>query len=239
MKLFGLGPFIDSGELLFRTLSVKEQMTSLSDPRILRAAEGADVFLDTAIRFMDGDENSAAEQRAFSASLFALLGAGARSVTGLHHSPKGAENQPVMTLDNTLRGTSELGAMLGTAWGTRRVVEDTTQLYVQNIKPRDFEPVGAFLLEGRPHINKTGDFVMVARPGDAGALKNCMPGEGPRREGRPPVVLLETGQKILELAKAGKTNQEMADAVGISLASLKRYKQEQHIGQYKRTGSKP
>jgi len=53
-----------------------------------------------------------------------------------------------MNLENALRGTNELGAMLSTAWGTKLVDQETTRLYVQNLKPRDFDPVGAFTLEG-------------------------------------------------------------------------------------------
>jgi hypothetical protein len=49
------------------------------EKRILRAAEGADVFWDTAVRFMEGDENSSTEQRVFARNLFTVLSAGART----------------------------------------------------------------------------------------------------------------------------------------------------------------
>ena len=42
--------------MLIQTLSSREQI-SLGDPRLHKAAEGADVFLDTAVRFMNGSEN--------------------------------------------------------------------------------------------------------------------------------------------------------------------------------------
>src|SRR5215472_11922164 len=44
VKLFRLERFVQSGELLLRSLSVKEP-AAITDPRILRACEGADVFL--------------------------------------------------------------------------------------------------------------------------------------------------------------------------------------------------
>jgi len=115
LKLFRLGSFVKSGELLYRTLGAKESV-QITDKRILKAAEGADVFLDTAVRFMDGEENSASDQRIFAQNLFSLLSAGARSVVGLHHAPKSFAEASYMTLENCLRGTSELGAMLSTAW---------------------------------------------------------------------------------------------------------------------------
>jgi Bifunctional DNA primase/polymerase, N-terminal/AAA domain len=93
LKAFRLLPFIKSGQLLIRSLSAPE--VPLMDPRILRAAEGADVFLDTAVRFMEGEENSSSEQRVFAKNLFTLLRTGARTVTGLHHSPKFAKGAGV------------------------------------------------------------------------------------------------------------------------------------------------
>src|SRR2546428_7175149 len=86
IKLFRLLPFVQSGDLCIRSLSAPD--VPLMDKRILKAAEGADVFLDTAVRFMEGEENSSTEQRVFAKNLFTLLSAGARTVVGLHHSPK-------------------------------------------------------------------------------------------------------------------------------------------------------
>jgi hypothetical protein len=76
------------GEKLFvRTLS-KGPAPLLDDPAIVKAAKGADVFLDTVSRFATGDENAAADVKNFSAQLFGMLEAGARSVWAAHHSPK-------------------------------------------------------------------------------------------------------------------------------------------------------
>lgn len=218
IKLFRLMPFIKSGQLLVRSLSAPD--APLMDTRILRAAEGADVFLDTAIRFMEGNENSSSEQRVFAKNLFAVLSAGARTVTGLHHSPKSFVDAPVMTLENALRGTNELGAMLSTAWGTKRVSEKTVQLYIQNIKPRDFEPVRAFILEGRPHIDQTGDFQMIARPGRAGDLRQY---QGQSQGGRPRLISDESAVVVRRMLSEGKSHQEIARAVDVSRFTVSRF----------------
>jgi hypothetical protein len=216
IKLFRLLPFVKSGELCIRTLSSPD--VPLMDPRILRAAEGADVFLDTAVRFMEGEENSATEQRVFAKNLFTLLSAGARTVVGLHHSPKFSKKAETMNLENALRGTNELGAMLSTAWGTKLVDQETTRLYVQNLKPRDFDPVGAFTLEGRPHIEQTGDFRMVDLPGAAGELKDYQPTKG--------LVDPDAGREIVRLHAAGRSIREIAGEVKLSKSVVGRFVRE-------------
>src|SRR4029077_16858091 len=107
LKTFHLEEHIRDGRLFYRTLSAEGQL-SLTDPRLLEAVKGADVFLDTAIRFMVGDENSAAEQKLFADNLFGLQRAGARTVTGAHHSPKSFGKENFMTLENVLRGSGDI-----------------------------------------------------------------------------------------------------------------------------------
>jgi hypothetical protein len=216
LKLFRLLPFVKSGELCIRSLSAPD--VPLMDPRILRAADGADVFLDTAVRFMEGEENSATEQRVFAKNLFTLLSAGARTVVGLHHSPKFSKKADTMNLENALRGTNELGAMLSTAWGTKLVDQETTRLYVQNLKPRDFDPVGAFTLEGRPHIDLTGDFKMVDLPGAAGELKDHQPTKG--------LIDPSAGREITRLLGLGKSVREIAAEVKLSKSVVGRFVKE-------------
>src|SRR5262245_20089822 len=105
LKTFGLTRYVE--ERLFpRTLSMPGELP-LTDPRLKEAVKGADVFLDTAIRFMTGDENSAAEQKIFADTLFGLQRAGARTITGAHHSPKSFGTQMSMTLENVLRGSGD------------------------------------------------------------------------------------------------------------------------------------
>ena len=78
-----LGPFTDRlkkiglldyvGESLFyRTLSADGHLT-LNAPELQPALPGSVVILDTAIRFLEGDENSSQDVRAFADGIFALL----------------------------------------------------------------------------------------------------------------------------------------------------------------------
>jgi hypothetical protein len=102
------------------------------------------------VRFISGDENASAEQKSFAQNLFALLRAGARSVTGLHHAPKSFEKESYITLENVLRGSGDIGAMLSTCWGLRQIDKDKNRIYVANCKPRDFDPVTISSSRGVP-----------------------------------------------------------------------------------------
>ena len=170
LELFGLMPFVRSERLMVRTLS-KGPTPCLSDPRILAAAKDSHVYLDTAVRFSEGEENSSGDnQRGLATDIFALLGAGARQVIGAHHSPKPFARETVMTLENVLRGSGDIGAMLSTAWGIKQIDTDQNIIHIENIKPRDFQPPGPFQLIGRPWINDTGDFRMHKKPNYCGTL---------------------------------------------------------------------
>jgi transposase-like protein len=215
LRLFGLMPFVESGSLLVRSLGSPD--VPLTDDGILNAAEGADVFLDTAVRFMEGDENSSSEQKVFTGNLFALLNAGARDVIGLHHSAKGASGVSDMTLENTLRGSGEIGAMLSTAWGLRQVDGAKNQIYVANLKARDFDTVGPFVLEGRPWIDQTGDLKMVHLPGQAGRMSDHA-----GRSSVSPDALNE----IARLRKGGKSVREIAEETGLSKSVVGRQLKE-------------
>jgi hypothetical protein len=69
-----------------------------------------------------------------------------------------------MTLENMLRGTGDMGAMCDTAYGLQCLNAETVELKVQCIKPRDFEPVPPFHIQGRPYIDELGDFAMLTEP---------------------------------------------------------------------------
>lgn len=184
LKLFRLTDFVRDGKLFYRTLSVEEKI-SITDPRILEAAGAADVFLDTAVRFMEGDENNTAEQKIFAKNLFALLRAGARTVTGLHHAPKYFEKSDYVSLENVLRGSGDIGAMLATCWAIVQTNKETNELFIENTKPRDFKPCEPFLVQGRPFIDETGDFKMMSPPGLAGTLNANKARNGGKVGGRP------------------------------------------------------
>jgi len=172
LKLFGLDKHVrgpGKGRLFCRTISVDSQNLTLDDIRLRHAIDGGHVFLDTAVRFMSGDENSASEQRQFATTLFQLLAAGAKTITAAHHAPKGSEGiQPDrMTLETILRGTGELGAMVATCWALKQTDKQSNQIYIKNVKARDFESVGDFAIQGRPAIDQEGNFRLVSKPGTA------------------------------------------------------------------------
>ncbi len=179
IKLFRLEEHVREDRLLIRTLSSPEQV-QLTDPRILKAVEGADVFLDSVIRFTVGSENDAENIRLFSDVLFRLLHGGARTITGCHHSPKSFETAQSMSLENILRGSGDLGAMVSTVWGIRQVDAVRNRIYVENCKPRDFQPCAPFVIEGRPHLDSCGQFAMSALPGEAEELRSYLQQKGGR-----------------------------------------------------------
>ncbi len=120
MKAFELDDptkFIDPDMFLCRTFSMGPKL-ELDDSRLLKFVEGRVVILDTACRFTAAkDENSSADNQVLAESCFNLLKAGARSVIGLHHAGKGFETKDRMTLENVLRGSGDIGAMLGACYG--------------------------------------------------------------------------------------------------------------------------
>ena len=201
LKLFriydALAPNDD--RLLVRTLS-KGPTPCLSDPRILFAAKGAHIILDTAVRFAEGDENSATEMaRGLANDIFALLGSGARSVIAAHHSPKPFARENTMRLENVLRGSGDVGAMLTTAWGVKQIDSASNILHIENIKPRDFQPCGPFQIIGRPFIDETGDFRILKRPGGCGSLSDEQ--EPERDRGGAPIQAREARAANIELLR--------------------------------------
>lgn len=170
LKRFHIYHYLEEGRLLVHTLS-KGLSPALSDPRILEAAKDAYVFLDPIIRFEEGNENEAVDnQRGLATDIFALLGAGARAVIAAHHAPKNFAKETVMTLENMLRGTGDIGAMVATAWGTKQLDAEKNIIHIENLKARDFEPGGPFQIIGRPYINEEGDFRIHKKPGECGSL---------------------------------------------------------------------
>ena len=95
------------GGLFVQTLSSLTKL-ALDDPRLFEAVKDADVFVDPLIRYIDGDENNAGEQRILSNKLLNLLGCAARSVWVAHHSPKAFKDVKDITTQNVLRGQASL-----------------------------------------------------------------------------------------------------------------------------------
>jgi hypothetical protein len=175
------------GRLLVRTMS-QGPAIPLSDPELLKAAKDATVYLDTAIRFMQGDENSAGDnQRGLATDIFRLLNAGAKVAPFAHHSGKAFRKEEVMTLENVMRGTSDLGAMCAAVWGVKQIDETLNVVHVQCVKARDFSPCGAFQLIGRPrpgqsYIESEGDFRLHKSPEECGSLADEQPPPPGNRE---------------------------------------------------------
>ena len=138
LRTLGLMDFV--GKSLFCRTGSKDGDFTLTDPVLFEALPGAVVFLDTAIRFLDGDENSAQDVRKFADVLFKLIRAGAESVVMLHHTRK--EQGDSMTLETAMRGSGDMGAFLVSCWGTR--LQDPAHPYqsesfLSNLKQRDFQ----------------------------------------------------------------------------------------------------
>jgi hypothetical protein len=214
---------LQAGRLFCRTLSAQGRL-SLTDPLLLQAVKGADVFLDTAVRFMDGDEDTE-NSRIFADALFGLQRAGARTITGAHHSPKSFGKENFMTLENVLRGSGDLGAMLATCWGLCQVDAGSNRIFVQNVKARDFQPCEPFIIQGRPSIDQTGYFELTEPPGFAGDLSDHKSAD--RKAGRP--ENRQKGEKQVEarrLRDQGMSYRDISDALDIKVGTLHRWLRE-------------
>jgi hypothetical protein len=176
----------DSSMFLCRTL--RDGVMKLTDRRLLDAVSELRpvVFLDSAIRFISGDESSASENAMGLANgVFELLRLGAPAVQCLHHSPKFAGKEFTMTLENVLRGTGDFGAMCDSVWGLensrrrkgsrwdREYAEESKQLTritMGCVKARDFEPAEQLVIQGKPYIDEKGDFEIISQDGVSKSL---------------------------------------------------------------------
>jgi hypothetical protein len=170
---------------------------------------------------MGGSENDAESSRLFAEMLFKVLASGARTVTGAHHAPKGFESQDRMTLEGVLRGSGDIGAMLCTCWGIRQVDAATNRIYVENLKPRDFQPCEPFVIEGRPWLDSTGSFKLLEAPGTAGELRDYL-----KREGRGAPSTTNKGEKLqraIEMRDTGSSLREIAASIGVSKSAVSKW----------------
>lgn len=151
----------------FLCRTMKDGILKLDHPLLKEAIKALRpvVFLDTAIRFATGEENSStANSTGLADAIFELLKAGAQAVIGLHHSPKSSADK-FPSLENTLRGSGDIGAMCDSVYNLKCENQETLELRVTAVKARDFEPVPPFHIQGRPFINENGDFGMLLSPG--------------------------------------------------------------------------
>lgn len=233
LKLMGLYEDVERGRLLVRTLS-KGPAPDLEDKRILWAVKGSMVVADTAIRFVEEgiSDNSASEiANSLSNDLLGLLRAEARVVLALFHAIKGAKAAEVMNLENMIRGTGELGAILATAWGLKQIDEHSALTYVQNLKARDFEACGPFELVMRPSISDMHDITMLKTPNETGPLYEEQPDMNPRnnaqkREGKAANIALYKSWIEKEPELSTQEIRERFNELGITVkdATIRGYK---------------
>src|SRR5207244_4368521 len=94
----------------------------------------------------------------------------------MQHRSKGSKKE-ALSLENALRGTTDFGAMADCVWAIEHArapenykgdkeaytkeSENLTRLYLECVKPRDMDPADPFVIQGRPHIDTHGDFVVL------------------------------------------------------------------------------
>jgi AAA domain len=170
------------GRLYLQTLS-KGRKIALTDPLLLELAKGADIFVDTAVRYLEGDENSVKDVRVLTENILNLLAVGARSVWVAHHAPKGFENASTMSLQNMFRGSGEFGAALTNAYGVCTEEEATTKLRFHSIVGRDLDQlIPDMILQGRPWLSETGNFKVVETNAAPFNRKAGAPGDSKKQQ---------------------------------------------------------
>ena len=193
----------------FYCQTVQDGAIDLDDSTLLQAIRDMRpaVILDTAIRFQTGDEQSSTEQaQGLGTKFFRLIREGAQLVICMHHRKKDAgDTEP--TLENTLRGTGDFGAMADCVWCVEHAKQKKgkswdeeytkdskalTRLALTNVKSRDMVDLAdPFVIQGRPHIDQKGDFVVLT--------------DSPEPAGRSHGQRKRRIKQVLDLAKVGST----------------------------------
>jgi hypothetical protein len=164
LKLMRLDQFL--GKTLFVRTS-KLGVPDLLDDEVLEACAGADVYFDSLIRFLDGDENKSETIKNFSKKLFPIADL-ARSVHVAHHTQKEFENAEKMDM-SMFRGSGDISAFLSNGYGLMKLDEATLRVYAKMVFTRDIEEEPEpWLYEGKPHIGESGDLKFV---GEADSLR--------------------------------------------------------------------
>jgi len=179
-RLEGLGlmPYVGDS-LLCRTLNEQGKLW-LDDPALRPFLPDSVVFLDTAIRFMDGSENDSGDMQRFSEQIFGLLRDGAACVVVLHHSRKTGKDGGELSLDACMRGSGELAAFLTTCWATRLNGDDAYESpsILKNVKQRDMETTIFEVTSDRA----TGKLTLV--PGSIGNATFTKPQNRANKDGK-------------------------------------------------------
>ena len=78
------------------------------------------------------------------------------------HDQIARNRDTLMTLENTLRGSGDLGAMCDAVYALKVTDKQTLQVQVENVKARDFEPVPLFLYKADRSSTTSKDFGLLA-----------------------------------------------------------------------------
>lgn len=194
---------------------------ALNNPGLVEMSVGRVVFLDTSPRWLQGrEENSSTAMAGLFQLAQDMLSAGAVAIVLAQHSIKGTKKSPwVMHPDCVFRGSGDIIANMAAGHGVYQLdnqARDRTLIHIECVKPRDFEPLRPFQLEGKPWIREDleGDFRCVKLPGECGYF------ETERREYNAAVKGVEPTDarlaQIQALITAGKTHQQIADELDIS-----------------------
>jgi hypothetical protein len=129
-----------------------------------------------------------------------------------------------MSLENILRGSGDLGAMLSAGWGLRQIESERNTIFVANTKARDFEPCLPFLLQGRPSLDEHGTFAMVEPPGKAQALRHYRDENKETEKGGRPAMPDRDAKAVqaAELRASGLSIREIAAQLAVSKSTADR-----------------
>lgn len=181
----------DKNRFICRTLS-QGAMLRLDDPHIKELVEWMHpvVILETAVRFGEGNEDSASDTNLLAGSIFSLISYGARAVVAIHHATKNLK-QAGTSLQTILRGSSDFGALADVVIAVNRDERlyqygtGPNEIDLISCKGRDFTPAPIRLAvtgrapEGTPltamwkpglisHIDQDGDLKWINKGAAAG-----------------------------------------------------------------------
>jgi hypothetical protein len=206
LKKMRLAEFI--GKTLFiRTLSMGPA-PDLTDKEIVKACEDADVFYDTLIRFVEGNDSDSKDIKVLAEAMFAI-GAVARSQWFAHHAIKSSEANASISMAESFRGSGDIVNFATNLYGIMQQDKDLNIIHFEAINCRDVHPMALpFEIQGYPFIDDTGDFMLL------GEVERKSKSSGQSRSGpkskfldneMPPIF-----ERMQQLRKLGKTTKEIA-----------------------------
>ena len=178
----------------------------------MESCAGADAFMDTLIRFLDGPENNAEIIRGFAEKVFSLLAVAARNVEINCHTQKSYANRDEMGPD-MFRGSGDITAFLSNGYGLMQTDAVKNEIFVKCLFSRDLpEETPSFILQGREEngvsiIDRDHDFRLVTS--NAGSLSEYK--KNPKLKNMTP----EQEGKLRELHTQGKGTRAIAEALGV------------------------